>query len=377
MSLRHRVTCMIPTHNRPFFLRRWLAHHSRFPFKFTIRIVDSSNAENAAQNQAAIDSFAHVLDINYQHIDEANCLRKTEVGLAAIRTPYVAMCADDDVLFSHAVEQCAAFLDTSPDYVAATGRTATVYSHRPNWWCRIYPRHSISGVGALARCREYAAAWFPNFYSCHRTDLLLNCCRSVNENVDWCLGYFLPEQLLSHLCLIEGKLKVLPVTLALIEHHQGNASRDWTRVYPQQQEVAQEQFDRFQRTLSNALVAAGENRSHVDAFIAANFGMFERVQKIARRRTLISRLTNGATALRDRIADCFSTDQARRRKRFVLSSDLRGIEIEWSAGLKMIGAFPAGMSLEQFTQLMNSDWEDKSGLQANFSRPNYATKSAA
>ena len=50
------ITCLVPTHNRPQFLRRLLKFYGQFPPSFAISVVDSSCPDTAAQNVAAIQA---------------------------------------------------------------------------------------------------------------------------------------------------------------------------------------------------------------------------------------------------------------------------------------------------------------------------------
>ena len=67
-DLHERLTLIIPTHNRPPFLRRLLCFLEQMRDGSQIQILDSSSPELRRLNEAAIAEHAS-LRIRYRHID--------------------------------------------------------------------------------------------------------------------------------------------------------------------------------------------------------------------------------------------------------------------------------------------------------------------
>ncbi len=116
-----KVTLLIPTMNRSDFLIRLLRYYRSVCFQGYICIGDSSNAEHLEPTKRAIESLQGRLNIIYREYpgsNNAECLQQL-IDLAP--TPYIAYLADDDFLVPAALEKCALFLDSHPDYSAAHG----------------------------------------------------------------------------------------------------------------------------------------------------------------------------------------------------------------------------------------------------------------
>ena len=178
-----RLTCLVPTHNRPHFLRRLLKFYAQFPPGYSFLIVDSSEPFAAAENRAAIAIARRDLQIEYRYFD-SGFNDKCVCGLELVQTPCVVLCADDDLLFPDAARHCATFLESEPGYASAMGRTVQLDVNLPQWCCTILKGYSIEDDEPLQRCRRMASVWFTNFYAVYRTETLRDNFRIVAANAD-------------------------------------------------------------------------------------------------------------------------------------------------------------------------------------------------
>ena len=122
------VTIFIPTYNRPQWLKRTVAFLQRGGSRRLPMIVaDGSEPEAAAANEAMCRELG--TSIEYFHMPSEtdpdgpakNYLRRFSVALARVKTPYVACCADDDLLLPESAVKAADFLANNPDYVGCQG----------------------------------------------------------------------------------------------------------------------------------------------------------------------------------------------------------------------------------------------------------------
>ena len=338
-----RLTCVVPTHNRPHFLRRLLHFYSQFPPGFPFLIVDSSNLVAAAENREVVQGVHGKLDIDYQHFD-LNIMDKCVQGLARVRSPFVVFCADDDYLFSNAVWRCADFLMNQPAFASVMGRTAMLNVNHSHGRCRILKGYSIDDSQPFDRCRQMAAQWFSNAYAVYRTEDLHDIFRITAANTNSGLTYHLPEVLASQLSVLRGRVKVLPLMYSLRERHDANVGGGMrSGVRPQ----AEQSYQQFRECLIDQFSQAGIDHTDAGLFIDRTFG-FYRDPNLAvrfRRRTAIESIRHFFGGISERAVDYFSTDRTRHR-RSIRASDLVGCEPIWNAAVQLIKDFPKGIPSE-------------------------------
>ena len=337
------ITCLVPTHNRPQFLRRLLKFYGQFPPGFAISVVDSSRPDTAAQNVAAIQAASPELTVDYHHFD-LDLISKCVKQLEQIETPFVAFCADDDLLFPEAVSKCVEFLERSPDHITAMGRTAVLNVDHPSWPCRILKGYTIDNEEPFDRCRQMASNWMSNYYAVYRTEPLLDHFRITAAGSDARLSYHVPEMMLSQLSVLHGKAKSLPMMYSLRERHSANAGRGQRSG---ERPHAEEHYQRFKSELVQQFVRTGIEQTQAEQFIDDWYGYFREpsLTRWRRRRSIsdiVRQLLNGA---KDRWLD-FVQNEGARHRRFVRSSDLVGCESMWDAAVKLMREFPQGIAVE-------------------------------
>ena len=338
-----RLTCLIPTHNRPQFLRRMLQFYSQFPPGFSVLVVDSGNPQAAAEHLAIVEAWKSELNIEYRYFD-LNFVDKCARGLELVQTPFVVLCAHDDLLFPDAVWRCVEFLEREPEFSSAIGRTAEMHPNRPHWCCRVLRGYPIEDDRPFERCRQLAAVWFNNFYAVYRTKNLLDMFQVTAASTDYSFDFNLHEFLLSQLNVLRGRVKVLPLIYQLQTRHGANASAA-VRVGVRPQ--AELQYQRFRECLANQFVQAGIDRSKAERFIDDSYGYY-------RAPTWESRVPPRSTATVIRRGQHLLHGIAEkglglwkpgfnRHRRFVRASDLVGCEPIWNAAVRLIEEFPHGI----------------------------------
>lgn len=337
------LTCVIPTHNRPQFLRRLLHFYGQFPSDFPFLVMDSSNTSAAAENVEVVSSVRDGLQVSYRHVD-LNVIEKCLEGLRSVRSPFVVFCADDDVLFPNAVWRCVEFLKGEQGFESAMGRTAQLSPSLPGWCCRVLKGYSIEHDRPFERCHQLAANWFTNFYAVYRTETLLDMFRVTAANTNASLNYHIPEMLLSQLSVLRGRVKVLPTMYSLMEKHGSNAGAAMrTGVRPE----AESMYLRFKRCLADQFVLAGTDREAAERFIDKEYGYFRETNLAIRRRprSTAERFSHLLSEIREKVSGGWRTDFNRHR-RFVRTGDLVGCEPMWHAAVQLMRDFPQGIPSE-------------------------------
>lgn len=229
-----KCTVVIPTYNRPTYLKRVLSYYHQYGNDLPIIIADSSSEENKRLNREIISSFH---DTSFSYLDKYDTnthpFYKIIDALQQLSTEYCVLCADDDFVTLNGINQSVDFLEHNHDYTVAHGsyiyfRLEGNGQKKRYFWLNIYcpPEfnssfNSASGLrncytgssitfpGAVERLRYKLADYpIPTFYAVHRTDFLRLALEETMKNTsDDSFGELLPTLL----TIIHGKMKCLDV----------------------------------------------------------------------------------------------------------------------------------------------------------------------
>lgn len=115
-----KLTLIIPTYNRPVLLADLLHTLQEQGWDSLILIADSS----VPAVQEVNHRLCRDLPLTIKHAcypGDMELGAKVAAACAAVTTPYLALCADDDLPMPGAMESAVAFLDAHPDHVACHG----------------------------------------------------------------------------------------------------------------------------------------------------------------------------------------------------------------------------------------------------------------
>ena len=211
------ITILIPTYNRPGYLKRILGYYNDFRVAYNIIIADGSSDEIKQVNKETVSSFP---SLRIQHLvkysSETHLLQRLNDALKYINTDYCLFCADDDFVTPNGISQSADFLERNLDFAVAHGRYISFWlKRRKNGqhfrWQPTYSDLSITFEHPEQRLTYHLSNYSPTFYAVHRTDLLQ---MIWAENVRFLNDARFSELLPSMLTLIYGKVKCLDVLYA-------------------------------------------------------------------------------------------------------------------------------------------------------------------
>lgn len=128
LSLLKKLTVVIPTYNRNYYLSRCLWYHSHFPFGEII-VADSSPEEKKIVNRETVRKLieergANIRYLEYQPETEkygGDITRKWADAVQHVETEYSQICTDKEFLIPTTLCKCIAFLDEHGDYDMAAG----------------------------------------------------------------------------------------------------------------------------------------------------------------------------------------------------------------------------------------------------------------
>ena len=123
-----KLTVVIPTYNRNYYLSRCLWYHSHFPFGEII-VADSSPEEKKVVNRETVRKLVEERGANIRHLEYppetekygGDITRKWGDAVQHVETEYSQVCTDKEFLIPTTLCKCIAFLDEHSDYDMATG----------------------------------------------------------------------------------------------------------------------------------------------------------------------------------------------------------------------------------------------------------------
>ena len=210
-------TILIPTYNRPKYLKRILGYYNGFEENYNIVIADSSLNNNKEINKKNILLFSN-LDIIYldHYSSKINPLHKFADMVNYVEKKYCVFCADDDFIIPNGINQSVTFLEKNSDFSVAQGRfigfsikNSKNKGLKQFHWAPLYTNKSTIFSDPKDRMYEHLSNYnLPTIYAVHRTDLLKMIFEDTVEYTnDGKFGELLP----SMLDLIYGKMKKLDV----------------------------------------------------------------------------------------------------------------------------------------------------------------------
>ncbi len=200
-------TLIIPTFNRPDLFARLIAYADACRFRFPVIVLDSSQPQNVRINAAAIATTK--IDIQHETFPvDTPPFSKFALGIARVRTPFCALCADDDVFFPDAIDSCIDFLNQHSTFALAHGwyfdfleASGELQISRLQ-----YTTSSLAHNRPLMRVLALISNYEAVTYAVHRTPVAKQAFEEAST-----LGSTMTQELLSSsLCLLAGKAARLP-----------------------------------------------------------------------------------------------------------------------------------------------------------------------
>ena len=129
LSLLKKLTLVIPTYNRNYYLSRCLWYHAHFPFGQII-VADSSPEEKKVVNRETVAKVREmfgtdILYLEYEPETEkygGDIYRKWADAVMHVRTEYSQICTDKEYYIPTTQCKCIEFLEANSDYDVADGK---------------------------------------------------------------------------------------------------------------------------------------------------------------------------------------------------------------------------------------------------------------
>lgn len=211
-----KCTIIIPTYNRPIYLKRILSYYDEYGKDFNIIVADSSSDENKKINKKIILSLPNlnILYKTYPVNVRPYYYFKIADSINQVKTEYCVICADDDFVTSSGTNLAIEFLERNPDFVCCQGNYISFYlKTNKNGQLQFYwkPRpvyKSVISSDPKTRLIHRFSDYYQTIWAVHRTDFSNMIWKETMKFTDDArFGELLP----SMLTLIYGKMKRLEV----------------------------------------------------------------------------------------------------------------------------------------------------------------------
>jgi len=167
MEILAQHTIIIPTYNRPDLVQQLVRFYRNEAPHMKLLVLDSSIPEMARINQEKLAGGEPLLV--YRHYPSAIPMaKKLAQGLGEVTTPTVSFCADDDVVFPHAINHSIDFLNQASDYVCSHGlylifrpEAEKVYMFIENSGRSMDAQHA--GARIFRLCQNYESLFYAVF----------------------------------------------------------------------------------------------------------------------------------------------------------------------------------------------------------------------
>ncbi|MFC1845162.1 TIGR00180 family glycosyltransferase [Thermodesulfobacteriota bacterium] len=341
-ELYKQLTYLIPTRNRPQFLRRLFTFMDIMNERAAIQVIDSSQLEDQERNRILVEEFGKRLNLQYKFAD-LPMVTKCRQAVEQVTTPYLAFCADDDFLLPDAVYSCVDFLSHKPDYSCAQGIMVSLITDQQNR-CTKLRGYSLEDDSPIRRFQRLAANWYTVFHSVYRTPTIVKAFQVTDDTCDDIRARIFPEFMLSQMSVILGKVKFFPYLYILREEHASNESVVTPNVHDQ--ENIRELYNDFRDCLAQQLADASKITIDVTTPVVDKyFGYLRDGGKVlaTKKKTLWFRLRRETIRLAQQFHDLLHRDAILQRRRLNLTSPICRNEA-WQTAHQLMVKYPHGIN---------------------------------
>lgn len=135
LLLLKKLTLVIPTYNRNYYLSRCLWYHAHFPFGEII-VADSSPEEKKVVNRETIQKIREMFGAKIRYLEYKpetekygeDIYQKWGDAVQHVETEYSKICTDKEFVIPNNINNIIKFLDNNSDYAIADGNYISVIS---------------------------------------------------------------------------------------------------------------------------------------------------------------------------------------------------------------------------------------------------------
>lgn len=218
-------TLVMPTKDRPLFLKRTFEHLTSQGFEGQVLCVDASGPENFTADKQVIAEHFSITVIHHKPSQPGDAWREIDEGLERVSSKYVQLYHDDDFYFTDRWNDAIAVLEARADVVTAEGRFIIVEQDDAGGGFSLstHDRYNYNDDFSLARVRDCMARYCHLAFAVTRREDFHFAVKKVHQHLDQ--GWF-DQYALTLLLAARGKAAVQDELYGIrqfhaAQHHKG------------------------------------------------------------------------------------------------------------------------------------------------------------
>ena len=214
---------LMPTKDRPEFLKRSLDFLARQGFAGQVLITDGSSDDMASQNTQIVNNQKKI-SIVYIHTGNIeNQWTEMHQVLKEVTSKYSLLYHDDDFFFLDEIDYCLEFLENNEDYTSARGRFAWVNRKSNQMQFSKMPMYSFTEAVTERRIADMFSNYCHLCFGIMRRDVFLNALNQVPKYLSKCAWF--DQFAITILCGVRGKSYTSPRLFCVRQVHPGQSQR--------------------------------------------------------------------------------------------------------------------------------------------------------
>ncbi len=221
------VSVLIPTMNRPGFLRRALAYYTLAGFKGTVVVGDSSQGSARMEVEGILEGVSGPFRLVHGYFSPAEFAHDGMVMKALVDmadTSYVVYSGDDDFITPGGMRACAGFLDENPAYGGARGHRVSIVVDGDGEEGTVLeacyvPQPGFDMPVPISRWKAYMRYAISPQYCVYRREVWKQAYEDIPKVPARYLG---PELLPCSLMVVRTRIKELDVLLCVFQENPDN-----------------------------------------------------------------------------------------------------------------------------------------------------------
>lgn len=231
MNIDENITIIIPTKNRPEFIKRGLLYYEKSKFKGKILVADSSDKYHPLKFQKKLNRLLFSKKKNFQsRVQFIKCNHlKFELAvmkaLHKVKTKYIVVIPDDDIIITKKIHVGLNFLEKNKDYSGFTGQALTLRTINNLPFAKDI---ILSKEELLESEYKFSADRFINFlkkplcatFTVTSKSLAIRAFgKIISLNSQYLRSYYFGETFHALVILAEGKVKSFDFGFCVRQHH--------------------------------------------------------------------------------------------------------------------------------------------------------------
>ena len=178
MKSNKKITLLIVTYNRTYFIERLLRYYSLRNFDQNIIVADASDIDSVKNNKIIYKRFEGNLSLMVKYLHGYSVIECLDFIFDYVKTPYVVMNPDDDFFIPSSLTKMSKFLDDNADYSGVNGKAISQeerhfgHGQRSVYNTTDYFMRGLTGKYSIDRIDDLLSSYFGVLFSVFRLDTL-------------------------------------------------------------------------------------------------------------------------------------------------------------------------------------------------------------